>query len=294
MKIGLTGATGLVGKNWTKRANAAGDAVVGFTRSASQQIEGCIETRPFSSNLDISGLNAIVHMAGESILGLWTHKKKRAVLESRIKGTRAVVDAIGRLPASERPEVLVSASAIGYYGVAGDAKLTEESPPGAGFMAEVCEAWETQVLRAEQFGVRVVALRIGLVLAREAMAVKNALPIFKLGLGGQFGDGRQWMSWIHLDDLVEMIQVAVHDKTVSGVWNATAPEPVRNSEFTRALACAVGRPAIFTAPALPIRLLLGELSDVLLKGVRVIPARPLAHGFRFLYSDIGPALKECV
>lgn len=294
MKIGLTGATGLVGKSWIKLANSKGDSVVGFTRSASRQIGGCVETRQFSSSPDVSGLGAIVHLAGESILGLWTPKKKRAILESRIKGTRAVVDAIERLPAAERPEVLVSASAIGFYGFAGDAKLTEEDAPGTGFMPEVCEAWETQVFRAKQFGVRVVALRIGLVLAREAMAIKNALPIFKLGLGGKFGDGRQWMSWIHLDDLAQMIQGAVHDKTITGVWNATAPKPVRNCEFTRALADAVHRPAFFSVPALPARLLLGELSGIVLDGARVIPARALAHGFRFSYNDIDTALKDCV
>lgn len=230
----------------------------------------------------------LVHLAGEPVAQRWTAAAKARIRASRVEGTRRLVEALARN--SRRPEALVCASATGIYGARGDQWLTENSPPGRGFLAEVAQEWEQQAVAAEALGVRVVRLRMGVVLGRRGGALARMLPAFGLGLGARLGSGAQWMSWIHLEDLAELIAFALQQVRLYGPVNATAPQPVTNAEFTRALAAVLRRPALLRAPALLLRLLLGEMATVLLDSQRVRPEAALAAGFRFRRPELGPAL----
>jgi uncharacterized protein (TIGR01777 family) len=230
----------------------------------------------------------VIHLAGEPILGLWTKTKKRTIAESRVEGTRRVVEAIANL--SRKPEVLVSASAIGYYGEAGDTELTETSHRGAGFLAETCAAWEMEAMKAAAD--RVVVVRTSVVLGRDGGAIKAMTPPFRLGLGGTIGSGEQWMSWIHLEDHARLLLFAVEDMNVRGVLNASAPWPVRQADFVKTLAQVVRRPAFFRVPAFVVRLLLRGLSDELLESKRVLPAAVIDYGFGFKFPELEPALRD--
>ena len=287
MHIGLTGATGFIGGRIIDRALRRGHEIIAFTRDPRHTIPGC-EMRAFSLDAppDISGCEALIHLAGEPVVGLWTAAKKRRIVESRVLGTRRVVEAINA--ARLKPEVLLSSSAIGFYGDRGEAELTETAPAGTGFLAETSQAWEAEAHRAA--GVRVVTLRTSLVLGRAGGALAPMKPVFQLGLGGRFGDGRQWMSWIHLEDLVQLILFAIENLDVRGPLNAAAPWPVRNADFTRTLARALRRPAIFHVPAFALRAALGGFSHELLDSKRVLPATALDHGFRFQFPELQPAL----
>lgn len=295
MKIGITGATGLVGRACLELARKKNHEVIAFSRNPSAQVTGATETRLFTFDdaLNLSGLDALIHLAGESVLGLWTEKKKEAIRESRTGGTRAVVQAMARQSAEERVKVFVCASAIGIYGPAGDAKLTEDSLLGEGFLADVCRAWEAEANRAGELGVRTVTPRIGLVLGKDA-PIFRSLPLFKLGLGASFGNGRQWMSWIHLDDVAGMILYAIEEPGAKGAWNATAPNPVRNSEFTDQLAKKAGRRAWMKVPALPLKVLLGDASSIVLEGQRVIPERAREHGYQFEVPELSEAFARSI
>jgi uncharacterized protein (TIGR01777 family) len=233
----------------------------------------------------------VVHLAGEPVFGgRLTATRRALILASRVESTRSLVHAIGALPAPERPRVLVSASAVGYYRSRGDQPLDEDASPGEGFLAEVCRAWEAEALAAARHGTRCVVLRIGIVLAREGGALpRMALP-FRAGLGGRLGDGRQWFPWIHVDDVVSLIGAALRDEGYTGPVNAVAPEPIRNAELTRALARALHRPALFAVPAFALRAALGELSGELLGSRRCVPRRALARGFVFAHPGIASAL----
>ena len=248
---------------------------------------GC-EMRRFSLDAppEIDGCEALVHLAGESVAGIWTAKKKRAIVESRVLGTRRLVEAIQA--ARVKPEVLVSGSAVGFYGDRAEEELTESSTPGSGFLAETVKAWETEARLAE--GVRVVLLRTAVVLGRKGGALAAMEPIFKLGLGGVLGNGRQWMPWIHLEDLVSLILFAMENMDVSGAFNASAPWPVRNAEFTKSLAATLRRPAFFRVPAWALKAALGGFSAELLESKRVLPAAALEHGFGFRFPELAPAL----
>ena len=235
-------------------------------------------------------VEAVIHLAGEPIAQRWNNEKKRIIRESRILGTRRLVESLGRL--RQKPSVLVSASAIGYYGNRGDALLTEQSAPGSGFLAELCTEWEAEAARASELGIRVVQVRIGVVLSPGGGALAQMLPLFRGGLGGRFGDGRQWMSWIDRDDLVRMLRWAAETGDVAGVLNGTAPHPVTNAEFTKTLARAVRRPAVFKVPKLALRIALGEMAESLFDSLRVIPEAAQSHGFGFACSDISDALKS--
>lgn len=232
--------------------------------------------------------DAVVHLAGEPVAQRWTAAAKGRIHDSRVAGTRALVDAIARC--ETRPKVLVSASAIGVYGDRGDEWLDEDATPASGFLADVGRAWEAEASRAETFGVRVVKIRFGLVLGRDGGALAKMLPVFRLGLGGPLGDGAQWMSWIHVDDIAGMIRYAVETDHARGVWNGVSPNPVTNREFTRALAKALHRPAIFPVPKFALRLGAGEMSQILLDSQRCAPKAALAAGYRFRYPELGPAL----
>jgi hypothetical protein len=233
--------------------------------------------------------DVVIHLAGEPVAQRWTPAAKQRIRESRIAGTRDLVDALGRLP--RRPEALICASAIGYYGSRGDEILTESSAPGNGFLPEVCKAWEKEAQAAESFGIRVVRVRTGLVLAAAGGALQRMLPPFRMGVGGRLGSGRQWMSWIHLEDLTAMFQFTVESQ-VRGPLNGVAPQPATNSEFTRELARRLRRPAVFPVPEFALRLLFGEMADVLLASQRVVPAAAQAGGFRFRYPQLAQALED--
>lgn len=286
MIIGLTGGTGFIGNEVQRVAKRSGDQVVLFSRSAR---EGC---RPFSLKepLDVSGCEGLIHLAGESIMGLWTREKRRKILSSRVEGTRRLVEGIA---ASQiKPRVLVSASAIGFYGDTEDRIADEDSPPGNGFLAEVTQAWEAEAIQAEQFGVRVVRIRIGLVLGRSGGVIKLLRPLFRAGLGGRLGSGRQWMSCIEVGDLAAMILESLHNGSISGPMNAVMPDPITNGDFTKAVAKALHRPAIFPVPAFVLRCGLGELSHLLLDRQRIIPKRFGALPFSYRYRSVKAAMSE--
>jgi uncharacterized protein (TIGR01777 family) len=293
MQLALTGATGFVGRHVIRLAVRRGYEVVAFTRDPSQTVHDCIETRKFTTDEppDISGCGAVIHLAGENVAGLWTRKKMRRIRDSRILGTRRIAEAIRA--ASRPPDVLVSASATGFYGDGGDNEITEDSPHGAGFLADTCREWEAETLAAEPV-CRTILARIGLVLGKRGGALRMMLPLFRLGLGVRLGDGRQWLPWIHAEDLATLLLFAVENLDVRGALNATAPWPVRNSEFTATLARALRRPAFLTVPAFALRMMLREFSRELLGSKRAVPAAATAHGFGFRFPQLAPALADIV
>ena len=290
MNIGITGASGLIGGAITELALRRGHEVMAFTRNPNRAIAGC-EMRAFSleNAPRIDGCEAIIHLAAEPILGLWTKRKRERIVDSRVLGTRRIAEAIRA--AKEPPEVLVSGSAIGFYGDAGDRELTERSPAGSGFLAETTTAWEAEAQRATN--TRVVLLRTAVVLGRGAGILKMLVPLFRLGLGAELGSGRQWMSWIHLDDVAKLALFAVENMDIRGPLNASSPWPVRNSEFTRVLARTLRRPAFLRVPAFALRAL-GGLSDEALESKRVLPAAATEHQFGFQFPELAPALKNLV
>ena len=289
MHIGLTGATGFIGGRIIDVALRRGHEIVAFTRDPRRTIPGC-EMRAFSLERppDIAGCEAFIHLAGEPAIGLWTAAKKRRIVESRVLGTRRVVEAINT--AREKPEVLLSGSAIGFYGDRGEEALTESSPAGTGFLARTTLAWEAEAQRAE--GVRRVTLRTALVLGKHGGALAAMTPIFRFGLGGPLGDGRQWMSWIHLHDLAQLALFAIENLDVRGPLNGSAPWPARNADFTRVLARTLRRPAIFRVPACALRIALRDFAHELLDSKLVLPAAALDHGFGFQFPELAPALKN--
>jgi uncharacterized protein (TIGR01777 family) len=293
VNIAITGATGFVGSQLATAAGAAGHRVVAFSRRAGPDSR-FDEVRRFRADdpMDFSGCDAVVHLAGESVAGYWTAEKKRRIRESRVAGTRQVVASLGA--AEPRPDVLVSASAIGIYGDTGETEADESTSPGDGFLADVARAWEEEALKAEALGVRVVLPRISLVLGPDGGALESMTKLFRLGLGGRIGDGRQWMSWIHRDDLVAMILKALTNPEWSGACNAATPHPVRNSEFTKALAKAVQRPALFPVPAFLLRTILGEFAGEILGSRRVAPRRTAELGFSFGIPTLDAALSDIV
>ena len=289
MNIGLTGATGFIGRKIVDLALRRGHEIIAFSRNPERGIPGC-EMRQFSLDVapDISGCDALIHMAGESVVGLWTASKKKRIRNSRVLGTRRVVEAINA--SAKPPEVFVCGSAIGFYGDSGDKELTESASTGSNFLAETVQAWEAEAVKTRP-DTRVVLLRTGVVLGKEGGAIPAMTPIFRAGLGGPIGDGRQYMSWIHIEDEAMLALFAVENLEIRGPLNATAPWPVRNGEFTQLLAKTLRRPAFFRAPAFAIRML-GEFSHELLDSKRVAPAVATEHGFRFRFPELEPALKD--
>jgi hypothetical protein len=242
----------------------------------------------------VSGFDAVVHLAGESIVGRWTEEKRRAIRESRVQGTRHLAAALAQ--SDVKPRVLVCASAVGFYGNRGDELLREESPGGQGFLPEVCRDWEAASRVAAEAGIRTVNLRIGLVLSATGGALGNMLKPFKLGLGGRIGSGRQWWSWIHMDDIVGGIHHAIGTEALSGAVNLVAPNPVRNAEFTKLLASVLRRPAFFPVPEFALRLAFGQMAadELLLASQRVKPEKLLASGYAFRFSELRTALEDLV
>jgi uncharacterized protein len=282
--IGIIGASGFVGTRLAELAIESGHKVVRFSRSSRPGFRPLGESGP----IDVSGLDAVVNLAGEPILGIWTEAKKQRILKSRTEGTRRVACSFSTPPS---PRILVNASAIGFYGDTGENAVDENSPVGTGFLPSTCKAWESATLSATRIGSRVVCLRIGFVLGRGG-AMKLVGPIFRAGLGGKLGSGRQWMSCVHVDDVAGMILWAIENPSISGPVNAVMPEPVRNSEFTRSLAKAFHRPAIFPAPAVFLRLFLGGMSSILLDSAKVLPAVAVRENYKYRYPSLVPALQS--
>jgi hypothetical protein len=299
MKVLVTGATGFLGRRLCERLHHEGHEIVALSRDPDRAREripvlaGAHRWEALTAEPPreaFEGLPAVVHLAGETIAGRWTSAKKRKIYESRVDGTRYLVDGLAQLDADERPRVLISASAVGYYGDRGDELLTEDSPPGTGFLSKVCQDWQCEAQRAEEMGLRVVQLRFGIVLGRDGGALQTMLPLFKLGLGGPLGSGRQWWSWVHRDDVVGLIEFALQNEELSGSANATAPEPVRQKEFARTLGRVLKRPAVLPAPAFALKLALGEFANELLASTRAIPKRAHELGYHFEYPELEGAL----
>jgi uncharacterized protein len=278
MNVAITGASGFVGRAVAEHLRSTGHIV----RAVS--LRGAIERGA------LAGVNAVVHLAGEPVAQRWTRAARDRIMRSRVEGTRALVAAMRAQP----PQVLISASAVGYYGSRGDEILIESTPPADDFLGRVAVAWEEEAQAAEPLGVRVARLRFGMVLGPKGGALARMLPLFRLGLGGRLGSGHQWMSWIHIDDLIALIAFLMKESTVRGVFNATSPFPVTNREFTRALAEAVHRPAVFPVPAFALRWMFGEMSQVLLASQRAFPDAAQRAGFVFEHPDIFTALAELV
>lgn len=297
MKALITGATGFIGRRLVKQL----DRPVILSRDPEQarRALGNVEAYGWQPEAGpppaaaFAGVEAVFNLAGESIAeGLWTESRKRRIRDSRILGTRHLVAALAQL--AERPRVLVSASAIGYYGSRGDEVIDESAGAGQDFLAELCRDWEAEAARATAAGVRVATPRIGIVLEQDGGALAKMLLPFKLCLGGSLGNGRQWMSWVHLDDLVALLLHAARTEAVQGPINAVAPIPVTNREFTTTLAGVLGRPALIPAPAFALKLVLGELSEVLLGSQRVQPKVAEQTGYRFRYANLKGALQAII
>jgi hypothetical protein len=293
MRIAITGASGLVGTALAKRLSGQGHEIIRMTRQAAGpgELAWSVEQGIFDP-AQAEGLDVLAHLAGENVAeGRWSEEKKERIRHSRVTGTGSLCRSLAQL--RQPPRVLVCASAIGFYGNRGEEVLTEDSEAGRGFFPEVCAQWEDAAKPAAEAGIRVAHLRIGVVLSETGGALGKMLIPFKFGLGGRLGDGRQFISWIALDDLLDAIEYAIARESLAGPVNATAPNPVTNQEFTRALAAAVNRPALFPVPSFALRLAVGEMADeALLASARVMPTRLLAAGFKFQFPELEPALRR--
>ncbi len=308
LRVTITGATGLIGRPLiaalrerdaevtvlsrdparVKEQTAAEGSAPGAGGSASvQAVRWDLMREPAPADA-LAGRDAVVHLAGENVAQRWTATARREIRESRVRGTRHLVEGLGA--ADPRPSTLVSASAIGYYGAHGEEPIDEDVPAGTDFLAGVCAEWELEAERASGLGMRVVEVRTGVVLSGEGGALEKMLPAFKRGVGGPVAGGRQYVSWIHRDDLVGVILAAIEDERWSGPVNATAPEPVSNREFSRALGGALGKPSSLPVPGLALRLLYGEMAEIVTSGARVVPAKALVLGYRFRHPRLAEAL----
>lgn len=297
MKIFMTGGTGFVGSYLAKRLEASGHEVSILTRFAKRAadrfpraalIEGDPK-KPGPWQRSVSESDAVINLAGTSILTVWTDAARKSILDSRVLTTRNIVDALGA-----REKILLNASAVGYYGSRlDDLELDEESPPGNEFMSEVCVKWEEEARRAQKGKNRVVLCRFGSILGREGGALAKMVPAFRYLLGSTLGSGRQWFSWIHEEDLFQIFSLALENGEFSGAVNCVSPNPVRNAELAKTLARTLGRPLILPpVPAFFLRPLLGEFGNVVLKGQRVLPKRLLHEGFSFRFPTLGQALED--
>jgi uncharacterized protein (TIGR01777 family) len=295
-RVLVSGVSGPIGAALLPTLRSAGAVVVRLARPESKlaiEAEDHVAWKPEKEIApeSVSGFDAVVHLAGESIAGRWTDEKKKRIRESRVMGTGHLAQAIAR--AREKPRVFICSSAIGFYGDRGDEVLNEASPPGTGFLPEVCRAWEDATRPASEAGIRTVCLRTGIVLSPSGGALGQMLTPFKLGLGGRIGDGRQWMSWIDVQDMVGGIHHILKTDGLQGAVNMVAPRPVRNAEFTRTLAGVLSRPAIFPVPAVIVKTVFGEMGATLLLGSqRAEPGELVASGYPFRFSDLRASLEN--
>jgi uncharacterized protein len=300
VRVAVTGATGLIGTRIVRALQARGDEVTVLSRDALRAREalGDVDAHAWTP-LDgpaptaaLSGRDGVIHLAGENIAQRWTDAARRRIHDTRELGTRNLVE--GLRAADSRPRVLVSASGVNYYGPRGDEPVTEEAAPGDDFLARLCIAWERAALAASELGLRVVTVRTAIVLDRRAGALGKMLPFFRLGVGGPVAGGRQYLPWIHPNDIVGLYLAALSIDSWSGAINAAAPDPPTNREFSRALGRALRRPAIFPVPALAVRLLYGDMAEIVLVGQRIVPARALEHGYAFEHTELEPALRDAL
>lgn len=298
MRVGVVGATGFVGKALVAALTERGDAVVAFSRDparARKTLARVADARSLEAITaeGVADLDAVVNLAGESIgAKRWDAEYKAAILESRVSTTRRVVDAIGA--AGRRPQVLINASAVGFYGPRGDEEVTEATPSGDDFLSGVCREWEREAERVSSFGAREVRMRLGVVLGDGGGSLEKMLLPFKMFVGGPVGDGRQWFSWVHLADVVGAIVWALDHPTLHGAVNVTAPEPVRFRDFAEALGRRLRRPSWLPVPAFALRLAMGQMAEVVVTGQRAVPAALIADGYSFKYSRIDDALTTVV
>jgi uncharacterized protein (TIGR01777 family) len=313
MKVAVTGASGLIGGALVAELVKRGDEVTVLTRDPDRARAklGAGESQVQLARWDplsepapaqaLAGRDAVVHLAGEPVAQRWSEKAKRAIRDSRVVGTRNLVEGLRALDADDvgdesgsragRPGVLVSASAIGYYGPHGPEPIDEEAPAGEDFLAQVCAAWEAEAMAAGQLGMRPVQVRTGVVLDRSGGALAKMLPPYRLGVGGPVAGGSQYMAWIHRDDLIGMMLTALSDERWSGPVNATAPEPVTNRELSHALGKALHRPSLLPVPGLALRLMYGEMAEIVTTGVRAMPAKALVLGYEFAHPHLDEALR---
>jgi uncharacterized protein (TIGR01777 family) len=296
MRALVTGATGFIGR----RLVAKLDHAVVLTRDPARAQSSFTAAEAYAWSPEagpppdeaFQGVDVVFNLAGEPVAGRWTAERKRRIRESRVVGARNLVAALAAQ--KERPRLLVSASAVGYYGDRGDDELDEGSTAGRGFLAEVCADWEREALAAERLGIRVVCVRTGVVLARGGGALDKMLTPFRLGLGGRLGSGRQWMPWIHRDDVVGIMLHANREESVRGAINAVGPRPVTNAEFTRALGHALHRPALLPVPRTGLRMAFGEMSEILTASQRVLPKVAMRTGYAFRFSELDQALNAAL
>jgi uncharacterized protein len=299
MNVTISGATGLIGGAIIERLKARGDTVTVLSRNpdtatsrlgvAAEHWDPLAGPAPAAA---LAGRDAVVHLAGEPVAQRWSERAKRAIAESRSAGTRNLVAGIAA--AEPRPAALVSASGVGYYGPRGDEPLAEDADPGSDFLAQVCAEWEREALAAREHGVRVVVMRTGVVLDAAGGALEKMLTPFKLGVGGPVAGGDQYMPWIHVGDVAGMYVRAAEDASWSGAFNLSAPEPVTNRAFSKALGSALHRPALLPVPALALRLLYGQMAEIVTEGQRAVPAHALERGYEFEHPDLGEALRAAL
>lgn len=298
MRVLVTGATGLIGRSLCRSLADDGHSIVALSRSA-RKPEGLAITEAYEwdpqagapPEAAMKGIDAVINLAGEPLdAHRWSDEQKKVIRDSRVVTTRNLVAGLRSI--EPRPAVFVSGSAVGFYGDRGDEQLEETSPPGRGFMCDVCREWEEEAERARDSGIRVVQIRTGVVLSVEGGALRKMLAPFKLGVGGRLGDGKQWFPWIHIEDIVGIFRHTISTSSLIGPVNGAAPEAVTNAEFTRELARALHRPAFLPVPEAALRVLMGEMSDVLLASQRVVPTAALASGYEFRHPSLKPALAD--
>jgi uncharacterized protein (TIGR01777 family) len=310
VRVTVTGASGLVGNTLVPALQARGAEVTVLSRDpdrARAALERGAGEEPHVLAWDplrepapaeaLAGRDSVLHLAGEPVAQRWSAKAKRAIRDSRVIGTRNLVEGLrraDRLGISQCPRTLISSSAIGYYGAHGEEPLDEETPPGSDFLAQVCVAWEQEASMASELGMRVVQVRTGVVLDARGGALGKMLPPFRLGVGGPVAGGRQYISWIHADDLVEMMLAAREHESWIGPINATAPEPVANRDFAKLLGRVLGRPAFLPVPALALELLYGRMAEIITTGARAVPAKPLVLGYEFRHPELEQALRSAI
>jgi uncharacterized protein len=293
MNVTVTGASGLIGAKLVERLRARGDQVTTLSRNPSgpSALRWQPEQEPAPAAA-LNGADAVIHLAGENVAQRWSDDAKRRILRSRELGTRNLVAGIEG--ADPRPRVLVSSSAVGYYGAHGDEEIDEEAPAGDDFLAEVCVIWEREAQRAAELGVRVVSIRTGVVLDKDGGALAKMLPFFKLGVGGPVAGGKQYLPWIHVDDVVGLYLDALDGDAYQGPVNATAPSPVTNAAFSKALGRALHRPAFAPVPGFAVQILYGQMAEIVTTGQRAVPRKAQEHGYAFAHPDLDEALRSAV